>query len=110
MKLVKKIVKKEKEIKSVVPKKSPVPHQDLVAHTVKHQKVQPHEQKIEETVAPKKIEKAPKPVEKKAPTHQKAQKMPSPAPKPAVEQPEMLEANDMFSGLGQDHFNEVMKL
>ena len=32
------------------------------------------------------------------------------APKPPAEQQEMLDANDILSGLGQDHLHEVLKV
>lgn len=65
--MVKKEVKKEKEVKKDVQKKSHSP-QDLIAQAIKHQKKQVHEAAapIEDIAAPKKVEKAkPKPVEKK---------------------------------------------
>lgn len=33
-----------------------------------------------------------------------------PSKKPTTEQQEMLDANDMYSGLGQDHLHEVLKV
>ena len=84
----------------------------MIAQAIKHQKEQVHETAapIEDLAAPKKIEKAkPKPAEKKEPIKEHV-KTPSPAPKPASESQEMLDANDILSGLGKDHFNEVMSL
>lgn len=65
---------------------------------------------IKDIAAPKEVEKAkPKPAVKKEPIKEHV-KTPTPAPKPATDSQEMFDANDILSGLGKDHFNEVMSL
>jgi hypothetical protein len=57
----------------------------LIAQAIKHQKKQAHEKTIEDAAAPKQIESAPKPAEKKASIQKAAQVMPSQPSKPAAD-------------------------